>query len=252
MSDNVLHSSHLKPMTEPQQRYLKQALSTLPTPKKQTLKAALNTAVFWVFISVGLCVLWFISSLIIAAIVDLDIGISSSYSTFIFSAIIMLAGLFAINSTRKWLRESGSLYSLIQSDLTLKSIKEENYKVLGIKCFKEPEHNGLIYFLKLAASPTLQTESDSLIEDKIRVIYDYESQSKSIESQRLLIVKSSLTILIGVHSDIVLENNFSGTVMTQIDHFDLTIPPERWPSPDSWLSADWQSLETSYAPITLK
>jgi hypothetical protein len=238
-------------MTAAQQHYLESVLNTLPTPKKQTLKAALNTAVFWVFSSLALCVLWFISSLMIAAVSDVDIGVSSSYSRFIFPFITLIAGLFAINSTRKWLNASGNLYSLVNSDLRLNKVNQESYLVVGVKCFKEPEHNGLIYFLNLAPASAIQAKNlrsgiDSKIANKIRVIYDYESQSSSIET-RLLVVTSALTIITGCHSNIVLENKFSGEALTQIEQFDLTLPPEKWPSPDSWLDNDWQDLASIYA-----
>ena len=252
MSDTALHSSHLKPMTEAQRLYLQQVLATLPSPKKQSLKAALNTAVFWVFISAGLCILWFISSLVVSAVFEVDIGISSSYSTFLFSAILVIAGLFSVNSTRKWLQASGSLYSRINIDLTINRVKEENYNIMNVKCFREPEHNGLIYFLQLVPLPTNQSKMSRQEEAKIRVIYDYESQSNSVEASQLLIIKSVLTIVSGNHCGIVLENDFSGAVLAEIEHFDLTILPEKWPSPDSWLSDDWQNLAPRYAPTTLK
>jgi hypothetical protein len=236
-------------MTKAQKSYLEEVLSTQPTPKRQTLKAALNTAVFWVFSAAALCLFWFIASLIMAAILNVDIGISGPYSTVVFPFIIIISGLFSVNSTRKWLHQSGNLYSLISADLNLKKVKRETYQVTAVKCFKEPQHNGLIYCLRVEPSNQYHNDNNNSQKAKVRVIYDYESQSLDISTQHLLTIKSTLAIITAVHSDVVIENNFSGPESTVISHFDLNIPPAQWPSPDSWLAEDWDTIEAQFTAI---
>lgn len=227
-------SDKLQMMTEIQQAYLKQILSTLPTPKKQFLKAALNTAVFWVLTLVGFCILWFICSLLVNTFTKQDIGINSDYARHIFPATIVLSFIFSLNSTRKWLNNSNKLYHLITADLTTNQILTETYNIIAVKRFKEPQHGGLVYFLKLP-------------EDKVRVIYDYESQNNDSDSGALLTIKSQLTIATTLHSNIVVTNQFSGSLFTDINDFELTLPPAQWPMSDTWQHVEWETLETIYS-----
>ncbi|MDA7745726.1 hypothetical protein N8878_00140 [Psychromonas sp.] len=225
--------------TKQEQEYLQKALNSLPVPRKRHLKAALNTAVFWIFSLTAFCIAWFIGSLIISAIFTVDIGISSEYAKFLFPLLILLAAFLAINSTKRWLAESPNEYALVTADLKQQKALTECYQVLAVKCFKEPEHNGLLYFL------LLKSETDSA--HKIRAMYDYESQNDKPDDDLLLSITNALTICIAPHSKIVVSNNFHGEAITNIIHFQLTAPPSSWPKPDSWQNFHWDQLQAIYS-----
>jgi len=224
-------------MTEAEHSQLKHALLQVPHPKKRYLKAALNIAVFWIFLLAGGCLGWFILSLVVAALTNIDIGPSSFYASFIFTTLIMIAALFAINSTRRWLGASPNEYALIKADLNAVSTTEVTFQVKGVKCFKEPQFGGRLYFLLLQA----QSETPP----NIRVVYDYASQQTKHDSQ-LLCIKQTLTLSIGALSGYVHENKFSGDRWLDIEEATLTVSPEYWPEADSWLSHDWESLTAIY------
>ena len=116
-------------------------------PRKRYLKAVLNTAVFWIFLLAGFCILWFISSIIVSGFTHLDIGISSDYAKYLFPLMITAAAILAINSTKNWLNTTIDEYSLIKTDLTDQKTNIETYQVIAATCFKEPEFGGLLYFL---------------------------------------------------------------------------------------------------------
>ncbi|MEL0657806.1 hypothetical protein V6255_01540 [Psychromonas arctica] len=236
---NNTNTEHLREMNEIEHLYLAQVLGTLPAPKKRYLKAALNTAVFWVFSLFGFCILWFLSSLILTTFASIDIGISSDYSTVIFPIAVVVAGLFAFNSTRKWLSTSESGYTYVKADLAAQKIQAERYKVKSVKCFKETKHGGLLYFL-LLKHPVSKQKS-------IRVIYDYESQNDKIDPKLLLQIKTVLTICTAPNSKIVVDNVFEGDPVTKVEYFDLTASPEQWPNPDSWEDIEWSSLQQIYS-----
>ena len=238
-NNNNTNTEHLREMNEIEHLYLAQVLGTLPAPKKRYLKAALNTAVFWVFSLFGFCILWFISSLILTTFASIDIGVSSDYSTVIFPIAIIVAGLFALNSTRRWLSTSESGYTYIKADLAAQKIQTERYKVKSVKCFKESKHGGLLYFL-LLKHPVSKQKS-------IRVIYDYESQNDKVDPTLLLTIKTILTICTAPNSKIVVDNVFEGDSVTKIEYLDLTAPPEQWPNPDSWEDIEWSSLQQVYS-----
>ncbi|TEW55954.1 hypothetical protein E2R68_02355 [Psychromonas sp. RZ22] len=225
-------------LSEQEKNHLTQALSSLPVPRKRYLKAALNTSVFWVFSLAIFCIVWFISSLLIAAFTEFDIGISSDYAKHIFPIIILIAGFFAINSTKKWLATSENDYALVKADLKAQQVVLDTYQVIESKCFKEPEHGGLLYFLLLKAPHNETT--------KVRAIYDYESQKKDPDIKSLLSITHQITICTAPQSKLVVSNQFSGQAMGKISYFALTTEPENWPQPNSWVNSDWHTLQQKF------
>jgi len=231
-------NSHFRTMTEAERSQLQQALVQVPHPRKRYLKAALNIAVFWIFLLAGLCLAWFILSLILADLANIDVGPSGLYASTTFTLLIILAAFFAINSTRRWLKSSPNEYALIKADLKSANTTVDTYHVKAMKCFKEPQFGGLIYFLLLQPS-------DSLTQ-KIRVIYDYASQQQT-DPSKLLTIKDTLTLSFATHSGYVYENEFKGEDVSKREEYELTLAPEFWPNADSWLIHDWQSITTIYA-----
>lgn len=230
--------------------FLRKILANLPVPKKRYLKAALNTAVFWVFNLAGCCIAWFIISLIVSATFNLDIGISSIYSTAIFSISILLAALLSIKSTKDWLNDSVNEYALVKKDLTQRKVSTQTFTVQAVKCFKEPEFGGLLYILLLCpaySSKTSKLKKENL-NQSIRVIYDYESQRVDSEQSNLLTIKEKLTIKTAPHSQLVIDNIFAGEASCNIESYPLTAQPEVWPEPDSWMQLEWEELVQRYNP----
>lgn len=238
-NSNDINTELLREMTEIEHLFLAHVLGTLPAPKKRYLKAALNTALFWVFSLFGFCILWFLSSLILTTFASIDIGVSSDYSTVIFPIAVIVAGLFAVNSTRKWLSTSESGYTYVKADLAAQKIQAERYKVKSVKCFKEPKHGGLLYFLLLKHPISKQKN--------IRVIYDYESQNDKVDPTLLLKMKTNLTICTAPNSKIVVDNVFEGDPVTKVEYLELTASPEQWPNPDSWEDLEWSLLQQVYS-----
>lgn len=239
----MLNQTQLRDITETEVLTLSQILSTLPVPRKRHLKAALNTAVFSVFSLAGFCIFWFVASIILAAFTNIDIGISSVYSSAIFIVAIITALAIAINSTKNWLANSVNDYGLINTDIKARKIADQTFSIQDVKCFKEPEHGGLLYFLLLSSDNPTSTEDSSL---RIRAIYDYESQNVEVEQHKLLVIKQELTISTAPHSQFVLSNTFKGQELGQTTVFDLAVSPTQWPKADSWFQGHWNMLETQF------
>lgn len=231
---------YLRDMTEQENITLKEVLVTLPVPRKRYLKAALNTAVFWIFSLAGFCILWFIGSLTIAAFTSFDIGISSPYAIYIFASAIMAGLLFALSSTKNWLAGSVDDYALVKADLDAQKINAETYHVNAVKCFKEPELGGLLYFL------LLQHPVDATL--SVRAIYDYESQNKNADTNALLLIRDKITICTAPCSALVVDNLFTGNECKEMMHDELTASPEQWPEANSWQTLEWARLASTFNP----
>jgi len=226
--------------TDAEQETLREVLTLLPIPKKRYLKASLNTAVFWIFLLAGLCILWFIGGLLISSLFNLDLGISSTYAQYIFPILIVSAAFFAINSTRNWLNSSVNEYALIKADLAAKITVIDAYQVVNAKLFKEPKLGGLVYFLLLQKAGSQQ--------QKIRVIYDYESQNEQANPKKLLTIKQQIIFYSAATSEYLFKYKFYGDDIEVIEQHELTLTPEQWPEPNSWQKSGWDSIERLYNP----
>ena len=226
--------------TDAEQETLREVLTHLPIPKKRYLKAALNTAVFWIFLLTGLCILWFIVGLLVSLSFNLDLGISSTYAHYVFPLLILTAAFFAINSTRNWLNSSVNEYAMIEADLTSKTTVIETYEVVKAKSFREPRLGGLVYFLLLQKAGSQ--------EQKIRVIYDYESQNEQAVRYKLLTIKQQIIFYSAATSQYLFKHKFRGGNIKAIEQYELTLSPDQWPEPNSWQESDWDSLGLLYGP----
>lgn len=245
----MLNTSNLRPMRTKEREALTQLLTTLPIPRKRWLKAALNTAVFFIFSLAGMCIAWFILSLIVSASINIDIGISSTYSSIVFSISCFFAFLIAYNSTKQWLNTTIDDYALVAADIKANQTVQSTYTVIDVKCFKEPELGGLLYLLRLREqhSDMTQNKSKHSVQDKIRVIYDYESQNSESNRSDLITIKETLILSHAPRCQFIFSNTFEGINIDNISHQTLAIPPKLWPDADSWLSMSWDELDTSYS-----
>lgn len=249
---------HLRPITKEENATLRDLLLSLPVPRKRILKAALNTAVFSVFSLAGFCIFWFMASLILSAFINVDIGISSDYASSIFIFACIAAFLIAINSTKTWLANTVDDYGLVAEDLNVQKTQEIVYIIQSVKCFKEPEYGGLLYFLLLTSiepsanyqRPKNKLPNQAPLTDsnaKIRAIYDYESQNAKMDPKNLIEIKERLTIAFAPCSQFVFANKFTGILFDNITYHELNALPENWPDADSWYTGEWDKLVSIYS-----
>jgi len=227
-------------LTDEERNLLLKQLATLPTSRKNFLKACLNTSVVWIFSLIALSVVWLMFSVSISYFFPVNIGPGSQFSNYTFCFLALISLLFALRSTRNWLVNAKGLQTLIKADLKANISDKVTYQVKAVKCFKEPQLGGLLYLL------LLQEENKS--EVKIRAIYDYESQNKEADRKALLSIKEQLTICSTLNSQLVLSNTFKGDKVVNIQHFELSALPEKWPKADSWQTFDWESVEVALSP----
>jgi len=227
---------------------LEEALSRLPIPRKRYLKAALNTAVFWIFLLAAFCILWFVISIVISGLTGLDIGLSSVHANYLFPIMVITAIIVAVNSTKNWLNTTTDEYSLIKMDLMNQKTNVETFQVVKASCFKEPQLGGLLYFL------LIQRHDENGLKEKtaIRAIYDYESQNEQIDATQLLTIQKQITITSAPTSNYLFEHQFQGELVKDIVQYDLTVSPERWPEPNAWIDVKWSELPSIYNNNELK
>lgn len=149
------------------------------------------------------------------------------------AAILFLGTLLRLRKHRSKLLE----------DLDVGLVNAAQYSITAVKCFREPEHGGLLYFLRTG-------------NDDVLVLHDQQSlqsgASRKAPQRRDLAVSQNLELVRAPRSQITLARRFSGAALPVPVALTLTLPPDRWPEDESLCPVPWDRLERylsgSYQP----
>ncbi len=120
----------------------------------------------------------------------------------------------------------------LEADAAAGSIAEEKVTVAGIKCFKEPEHHGRIYFLLFG-------------DGRVLVRYDTASPNMNGGTQSIRTdfpIHCDLTMIRFPHSDIV-KYNWSGPKIRKPKATPLNLNPKVWPEDETYCTIPWDDLD---------
>ena len=223
-----LITTHLKRENKAEEvEYLQHLLQRALSPRKRTLKAILNTLVMLGGTLVALLLVSGVASYLTPYSEYLRLLLNFAYLQ---ELAITASSCFALYSSYRWLKSEENNYPLILQDITEAQVFDETYVVLDVCRFQEPKMGGFIYFLKISAQD-------------IFVVYDYQSQT---ESNQVLLILNQLTLSRAPHSGFYVSQRFQGQAVALSATYPITLPPEKWPKPDSWLSLSWSDLESSF------
>ncbi|WP_028866171.1 hypothetical protein [Psychromonas aquimarina] len=215
-------------MNASESEFINSLLQSMPNGRRRLLKAALNTAVFWLLSMLAFGLAWLVLTWAVGLFSTLEIGLNSSYGVWIKYSGVFICAFYALSVTLKWLQEWPDHRGALLKDKAAGVVIDEHYQVAEVKRFKEPQYGGLIYFLQMS-------------DKKVLVVYDYESQT---EQGSTFTVKSSLQISRAPASGYYIKQSFSGAVVAPCATFALSIAPDLWPEPDSWCDIAWHELES--------
>lgn len=135
-------------------------------------------------------------------------------------------------------RHRAALRDRLRQDLAAAEVEERQLRFVAAKVFAEPEHGGLIYFLR--------TDSD-----RVYVHYDADSEERAIAGQD---ARSSpfgpRTLLLSVQaprSGWTLGERWSGEVLHAIESGAIGLDPERWPQHGRFCRTPWDQLDQRLA-----
>jgi hypothetical protein len=170
----------------------------------------------------------------------IDIGWKANFAPWMLLLGGVVAGLFSILSTARWLRSSKTKSNrvLVRTDLSNGVVLEERLKFAEAKKFQEPEHGGLIYFLHTA-------------DDRVLVLYDHESQDLGVDDQDPLSSsfqpKTDLLLVRAPHSHLVITRTFTGEPLVAGRISEMIAAPKLWPETDEFFDVPWADLESRFA-----
>lgn len=228
---------HMREITDKERNQLVGELENLPGKMMRLKEGIQNLVVLWALSLLLYLVFWIGLAWLFDKLFNLQFGMGSSYDIWVVLFGALTSFIYAIYSTIKWIRSWEDLGAFLKADLDNGKVEELNISILESKCFQEPEHGGLIYFLRTS-------------DEKVLTVYDHESQDLGVNGddpensqfkvkERLHLVKAPL-------SKITLLRSFSGKELDSGDILDLSVSPDKWPDQDSWCPVKWEDLESYY------
>jgi len=157
-------------LTMMEQDTLQAYLSRLPTSSVRFRRAIANALVHWAVTLLVFVVAWYVAAWLAKKLTRVSFGWKSSWALPILAVGASSSGAFAVLSTLRWMRDWRDVRPLVLRDLNRGVATEEALLVTAAKRFQEPEHGGLIYFLRTN-------------DDRVFVLYDYESQDRGVQGQ---------------------------------------------------------------------
>lgn len=221
-------------MTAPERAFLEQQLRQLPGPATRWFRGIQNAVLLWAVSTMSLVLLWLAFAWGARKLMQVEIGKTSDVAAW--AAAICAA--FAITSSVHWVKSWPNRRSSVEADLAEGRVTEERRHFAQARRFQEPEHGGLIYFLRAD-------------DGAVMAFFDHESQDLGARGEDPLTSsfapRSDLLTVRAVHSRYVIEKQFSGDVLEAGSPAALTLEPSRWPDDGEPCDIPWAELDARLA-----
>jgi len=223
-----------RPATEAEQAFLRETLAKAPTTARRWKQGIENALVLWAASLLGVVVIWLGAAWLGRKLLDAEFGWRSPAGLWIWGIAIALTAILAVVSSVRWVSAWKDYRPLLQADIDDAQVTEEHYAFTEAKRFQEPEHGGLLYFLRTK-------------DDKVFTLFDHESQDLALQGGDPLkspfVLKSSLVMVKAPKADWVISKHFSGEVLEAGDPMDLELDPKDWPESECYCDIPWDQLE---------
>lgn len=177
---------------------------------------------------------WLLVAWLARAIFQHEIGWNSPVAIGVIAFGAPACAVFAVVSSIRWISGWRDTRPLLLADLDAGRVVEEIYQFTAAKRFQEPEHGGLIYFLKTTG-------------DKVLTLYDYESSNLGARGEdpfgsdfeprtNLLMVRAPKT-------GYVISQRISGAPLDAGAPLELATAPQLWPESETYCDIPWDELE---------
>jgi hypothetical protein len=195
------------------------------------------------FVSVGgmlafaVVAIWLILAWIVQAIFDVNFGWNHPHGLKVFWTLVALSLAYAAKEVFRVNRSNPEYKNKLLKDIENGVVEIEKHTITAAKVFQEPEHGGLMYFLRTA-------------EDRVYVSFDYESQDLGVAggdpTSSSFKAKRELKIERTPLSRTVLVETFAGDNLELPDPVELTAHPDNWPESEDFVGVPWAKLESKY------
>lgn len=221
-------------LTESEREYLEDLLSRLSTGRRRTKEAVENFFVMLAVITLVGVLIWAGIAWAVKKLANIEIGWSSEYAIPVVLSVLTASALYAVYSTSRWMKTWTDYRQPLRDDLDGGIVTEEKLTVVEAKLLQEPEHGGLIYFLRTD-------------DERVLVLYDRESldlamadedpMGSSFKPQR------AVTIVKAPRSQFTISTSFGGENIDIHGPVEMTASPNSWPEDEDFCSIPWSQIE---------
>ena len=226
-----------RPITDSERSALERILRAVPNRFGRFKTWLTNTFLLWAVLLLATIIAWLIVAAAAKGIAGVSIGWKSTCRFEIVAWCALVSAALSAVYNYGWITGLKDRSPEIQADLSAGVVNEEYFSFTAVKRVQEPEHGGLIYFLKTSSGQAY-------------VLYDRESQtlgaggadplhSSFAPKEHLLSVRTP-------NSRIVLSSEFSGVHLRLFAPTDLLLDPSSWPEQDEYCSVPWEQLEEHF------
>jgi hypothetical protein len=177
---------------------------------------------------------WAMVAWIMRRWMDVDVGWKSPIGGWIVTLGVLGSALIAVVSSVRWVASWRDYRPLVHADIESGRVIEEHYQFDEAKRFQEPEHGGLIYFLR--------TDDGNVL-----TFFDHESQDLGARGedplQSSFVPLAELIIVRAPRSAFVIDKRFAGKPLGVGAPLPLTVEPGEWPESDVSCDIPWNELE---------
>lgn len=188
----------------------------------------------WITALILGAVVWAIVAALVRKFFAVDIGYHSRWGAIITLAGIAVCTLYMGAQAWRDTRHQKRCLRLLQSDLAAGEVSEQMLVFTGARRFQEPEHLGLIYFLRT-------------VDDRVFVMFDYESQELAEQDLDPISSKfcpaENLVVVRGNASQRIIDTRFSGAELDAGAPAPLKARPRDWPRPEEFADFSWEDLD---------
>ncbi|NZA27695.1 hypothetical protein H0E84_15040 [Luteimonas sp. SJ-92] len=213
---------------------LRKLLTEAPNTLKRLMRGAGNALVLWAASLLFVVVAWLVVGWVLGKAFNLNLGLQSSTTVWLVAVATPVCAGIALLSSIRWVRSWPDYRSQLRDDLTRAEVNEERYVFSEAKRFQEPEHGGLIYFLRST-------------ENEVFTVYDYESQELGVDDKDPLLSsyrpQTELLVVRAPSSGRVLKSQPSGAELSVGPPLELTAQPAEWPDAECPCPIPWDQLE---------
>lgn len=154
-----------------------------------------------------------------------EFGLRSDAAVWIFGIAVPVCLIYAVISSARWIRGWHDYRPLLRADISNHKVEEEHYVFTEAKRFQEPEHGGLIYFLRTS-------------EDKVFTLFDHESQDLGVQNgdplKSSFVPRQNLVITRAPETRFVISKVFAGPPLEIGEPAELTSAPKHWPETETY------------------
>lgn len=223
-----------RPITKEELAELERLYSSTQTHKNRFWIMIAGFFAQWLGSMAIIVIVWFIISWAANFFTKYDFSIQSSAGVWALNFFILITAIWAALQNWQWFKRAPNMRAVIAKDISEGMVEEEQYQFSAAKCFREPEHGGLMYFL---------------LDDKNRtyVVFDHESQNLNINlaqsNENLLCPMTDLIVVRAPQSKLMIRQEFSGQRLHTAIPQEITLSPEHWPEFDAFCNIKWNDIE---------